>query len=51
MITFWDLAFMQLCTMLLHPGYQKEGTRVPSISELADMADELEKVQQCRRSP
>lgn len=44
----WDLYFCQLCGWLLHPGYQREGTRVPSLDEIADMVDRMMEVRQRR---
>lgn len=37
----WDLYFAQLAAWRLHPGYQREGAKVPSFSEIAEMADEM----------
>lgn len=37
----WDLYFSSLCAWRMHPGYQREGTIVPSLEECAELADEM----------
>lgn len=34
----WDIYFSSLVAFTLHPGYQREGTHVPTISECAELA-------------
>lgn len=46
---FWDLCFMQLVAWRLHPGYLREGAKVPSLEEIADLCDEMEAVRNERR--
>lgn len=37
----WDFYFASLAGWLLHPGYQKDGTVKPSLSEIALLADRM----------
>ena len=37
----WDIYYAGLCAMLLHPGYNKPGTKIPTLEDLAAQADEM----------
>lgn len=47
-MSLWDLYFMQVASWLLHPGYQREGTKVPSLEDIADMVDAMMEVRNKR---
>lgn len=38
---FWDLAFISLCSFRAHPGVGREGTKVPSLFDLAVEASNM----------
>lgn len=44
----WDVYFGTLCGWLLHPGYQREGAKAPSLSEIANLCDEMWDIRQER---
>jgi hypothetical protein len=44
----WDLYFSALCSWLLHPGYNREGTERPTIVDCADIADAMLEVRNAR---
>lgn len=46
----WDLYFSTLCSWHLHPGYLREGAVKPTLEECADIADEMLKIRDERRS-
>ena len=37
----WDIYFASLAGWMLHPGYQREDTTVPTIQQIADMCDAM----------
>lgn len=41
---FRDLLLMNLVSWQLHPGYQREGTRVPSLSEIFDLVEAVDRM-------
>jgi len=43
---FRDFLLMQLCSWLLHPGYQREGAKVPSLPELFDLVERIDVMRQ-----
>ena len=36
-----DLYFAALASWLYHPGYQREGTKTPTLEQIANMVDEM----------
>jgi len=43
-----DLYFCSLAAWLYHPGYQKEGTKKPTLDEIADTVDAMLKIRSIR---
>lgn len=37
----WDVYFASLAGWLLHPGYQRPGTAIPTIEDVAELADQM----------
>jgi len=37
----WDLAYIQLASWTLHPGYLREGASAPSFEDLAHLTNQL----------
>lgn len=37
----WDVYFATLVGMILHPGYQREGTQKLTIEDCAKLADQM----------
>lgn len=48
MLTKWEFIFVQLCAWRLHPGYLREGTKVPSLQDIALEADRIHSVCEVR---
>lgn len=40
----WEFVFLQLAVWRQHPGYQREGTKVPDLWDLAKEATEIVKI-------
>ena len=40
-MTPWEIYFASLVAMTLHPGYTREETQKPTLSECAELADRM----------
>lgn len=47
-MTKWDVYFASLVAMTLHPGFQREGAKVPSLSEIWQLCDKMEAISNAR---
>ncbi len=47
----WDIYFATLVGMALHPGYTREGTKKPTLDELANLTDEMMNIRSKRTWP
>ena len=45
----WDMFFAEVAGWSIHPGFNRENAKQPTISECADMADEMLRVRNERR--
>ena len=41
MIEVWDLYFASIVGFTAHPGYEREGTKKPTVAEAAAIADQM----------
>jgi len=45
----WDYYFGVLASWLLHPGYLREGTKVPSLEEISDLVDKMIEIRESKK--